>query len=111
MENFCLCDPFKISFGTLKDNLENFSKHLNCVYPSDKYKVELAEDGFVVIFEDSKKEELVSALRKMGWNIEKTGWVEKQVHPDAFLVIPERKPSAEEDDRFRLGGNPDFYPD
>ena len=53
----------------------------------------------------------MSALRKMGWNIEKTGWVEKQVHPDAFLVIPERKTSAEEDDHFRFGGNPDFYPD
>jgi hypothetical protein len=111
MEKYCCCDPFEIVFGTLEHNLPDFVKLLNCVYPSDKYKVELAEDGFVVIFEDSKKEELVSALRKMGWNIEKTGWVEKQVHPDAFLVIPERKTSAEEDDRFRFGGNPDFYPD
>lgn len=110
MEKYSWNGPFEIAFGTLEQNLPNFIKHLNSVYPSDKYRVELAEDGFVVIFSDSQKKELVSALREMGWEIEETGWVEKQVHPDAFLVIPGYQPS-EEDDFFRFGGNPDFYPD
>lgn len=110
MERYGLCSPFEIAFGTLKENLANFTRHLNCVYQSDKYKIELAEDGFVVIFSDPKKEELVSALKKMGWNIDESGWVKRRVHPDAFLVIPKRKP-VEVDDFFRFGGNPDFYPD
>lgn len=109
---FNFCEP-PVIWGTLVNYQEYFVSHLKSVIPDIEFRIELAEDGYVVICPDLKIEEIdefVVALKEMGWNII-TDWVREQIHPLAFLVAPENKARSWENEKLRhTTGNPDFWP-